>query len=173
MVQRPLRLPTKSTRAQAESKALFNRTRSTDAADFFTFGYSRRSVQDLIELLCAVQVRSIVDIRVSPVSIFRPELSKSNFRRLVEEAGFRYCHFPKLGVPREVRARAIAAGNREVIWTWYDKHVIEPFLKLSLTEFLKLEQPVAFMCVEADPRECHRHRLLEALEARGYSGFDL
>jgi uncharacterized protein (DUF488 family) len=172
-MRRPLKLPSRSIRAQAEGRALFNEARSRETANFFTFGYSGRTVQQMIDLLTEAGVRSILDIRFSPISLYRPEFSKRNFQRLVEGAGFQYLHVPKLGVPRDIRAKAIAAGTRDVIWEWYDKHGVEPFLQ-NLHEFLNFaEHPVALMCVEADPQECHRHRLFQALEAHGLRGFDL
>lgn len=152
---------------------LFNEARSPEAADFFTFGYSGRTAQEMIDLLSVASVRSVLDIRFSPVSMYRPEFSKGNLQRLVEGAGFQYVHVPKLGVPRDIRARAMATGTRDIIWEWYDKHSVEPFLR-NLHEFLNfVEHPVVLMCVEADPRECHRHRLFQALEAQGLRGFDL
>src|SRR5204862_669531 len=100
--------------------------------------------------------------------------SKSNLRRSVEEHGMLYAHFPELGVPRDIRAKAIDAGTRDVIWEWYDHNVVHPYLGRNLHQFLNgLEHPVAMMCVEIDPHECHRHRLFLALEEMGLNGFDL
>ena len=105
--------------------------------------------------------------------LYRPELSKGNLQRLVEASGIQYLHMPRLGVPRQVRAKAAEAGDREVIWDWYKRQVAEPFRK-NLHEFFNFaDHPVALMCVELDPRECHRHLLFEALEAQGLQGFDL
>jgi uncharacterized protein (DUF488 family) len=173
VIQRPLKLPSQSARAQAESKALWNEARLPGTADFFTIGYSGRTVEELLARLAQVNVRSLVDIRFSPVSMYRPELSKRNFQRLIEEAGLQYLHVPKLGVPRHIRAKAIETGNRDVIWAWYDAHVVEAFLR-NLHEFFNFaDHPVALMCVETDPRDCHRHRLSQALEDHGLQGFDL
>jgi uncharacterized protein (DUF488 family) len=170
---RPLKLPTRTARAQAESKEKWNEARSRDLANFFTIGYAGRTAKQLIEMMIEVGVRSVIDIRFNPISMYRPELSKANLQRTVERAGLQYLHVQKLGVPRDIRAKAIAVGDREVIWTWYDRYVVEPFLGKNLHEFLNLEHPVALMCVEADPQECHRHRLFLALEEQGLAGFDL
>lgn len=170
--RRPLKLPSRSARAQADGKALWNEARSADRADFFTIGYAGRTVQQLIDLLLGVGVRSLIDIRFSPVSMYRPELSKSNFQRILERAGLRYFHVPKLGVPRDIRVQAKAAGSRDVIWNWYATHRVESFRR-NLHDFMNLEHPVALMCVELDPRECHRHLLFQALEDQGLRGFDL
>jgi uncharacterized protein (DUF488 family) len=173
-IQRPLKLRSRSARAQAESKELWNEARSAANADFFTIGYSGRTVSALLEQLTKVNVRSLIDIRFSPVSMYRPELSKGNLQRLVEQAGFQYLHMPSLGVPRHIRAQAIETGSRKVIWDWYDKSVVQPFLRKNLHTFLNFaEHPVALMCVEMDPQECHRHRLFQALEDQGLQSYDL
>ena len=105
------------------------------------------------------------DGRQTPVSMYRPELSKGNLRHLVEAHGMHYVHMPNLGVPRDIRAKAIESGNRTVIWEWYDRYVVEPYFRSNLHSFLNsVEHPVALMCVEIDPAECHRHRLFLALE---------
>jgi uncharacterized protein (DUF488 family) len=170
---RPLKLPSRPARVRAESKALWNEARSVEQADFFTMGYEGRRMEDLISALRAANVRLLLDIRHSPVSMYRPELSKQNFRELLAREGFEYLHIPQWGVPRAVRAQAIEAGSREPIWEWYDENVVEPFFAKNLHRFLNMEHPLAMMCMEADPVECHRHRLFLALEKQGLRGFDL
>jgi uncharacterized protein (DUF488 family) len=145
-----------------------------EKANFFTIGYTGRTTKELITTLTANGVRTLVDIRQNPISMYRPELSKTNLARLIEEHGMIYAHFPQLGVPRDIRAKAIESGTRDVIWEWYDQHVIAPFLGRNLHYFLNcVEHPVALMCTEIDPQECHRHRLSLALEHMGMTGFDL
>lgn len=169
-----LKLPSASLKQQLERKAIWNDSRSPDEADFFTIGYTGRRIDDLLNLLLANGVRTLVDIRQYAVSMYRPELSKSNLRRALEERGLHYSHLPELGVPRDIRAKAIATGNRDVIWAWYDEYVVRAWLGQNLHRFLNtVEHPVALMCVELDPHECHRHRLFLALEEMGLRGFDL
>jgi uncharacterized protein (DUF488 family) len=170
---RPLKLPSKSARAKAESKALWNEARSVDAADFFTAGYEGRTANQLIALFLDAGVRSVLDIRHTPVSMYKPELSKSNFQRTVEAAGLQYMHLREWGVPREIRAKSIETASRDIIWEWYDEAVVTPHFEKNLHRFLNLDHPVAMMCVEADPCECHRHRLFVALERHGLRGYDL
>ena len=168
-----LKLPSASAKVQAVRRELWNDGRSASDADFFTFGYTGRKTDDLLTTLVDHGVQTLVDIRQNAVSMYRPDLSKSNLRNLVESKGLHYHHMPDLGVPRDIRAKAIAAGTREVIWEWYDQYVVEPFL-CSLHRFFNVaEHPVALMCVEIDPCECHRHRLFVGLERRGLRGYDL
>lgn len=167
-----LNLPSAPVKQQIASKAEWNESRSPEEADFFTLGYSGRKTETLLELLKQHGVRTLVDIRQNAVSMYRPDLSKGNLAQLLEENDIGYTHIPELGVPRDIRAKAIETGTRDVIWSWYDENVVASLL--GLQSFLDgFEQPVALMCTELDPHECHRHRLSLALEGTGLNGFDL
>lgn len=169
-----LKLPTASAKRQAENKILWNAGRSADLADFFTLGYTGRKTEELLDALRSNHVQTLVDVRQTPVSMYRPDLSKSNLRKLVEANGMQYVHMPELGVPRDIRAKAIETGSRDAIWEWYDHYVVGPYVRVNLHRFLNsVEHPIAMMCVEIDPAECHRHRLFLALEQMGLRGFDL
>ncbi len=80
-MKRPLKLPTNPARVRVENKALWNEARTPERADFFTLGYEGRTTASLIEALQKAGVRSLLDIRHAPVSMYRPELSKSNFQK--------------------------------------------------------------------------------------------
>ena len=169
-----LNLPTAPAKQQIESRVAWNEARSEETADFFTIGYAGRTTDEILAALKQHGVRTLVDIRQNPVSMYRPELSKSNLARLLDRHDMCYAHIRELGVPRDIRAKAIETGNRDVIWNWYDEHVIGPYLGHNLHTFLNgFEHPVALMCTEIDPHECHRHRLSLALEKMGLRGFDI
>jgi uncharacterized protein (DUF488 family) len=169
-----LNLPSATAKAQRASQLLYNEARSPNDAHFFTLGYTGRPLSSLLHALGEAGVRCLIDVRENPVSMYRPEMSKRNLADHLAEIGVEYLHRPDLGVPRDVRARAIGAGTRQVIWDWYDEHVVPRAVGRNLHWFFNVaEHPVAFMCVERDPGECHRHRLFEALEAWGLQGFDL
>ena len=167
-----LSLPSAPVKQQMAKKLAWNETRSADKADFFTIGYTGRKTEEILFLLRQRGIQTLVDVRQNAVSMYRPELSKANLIRLLERHGIRYAHAPELGVPRDIRAKAIETGSRDIIWTWYDENVVASWLNLHL--FLNgFEHPVALMCTEIDPHECHRHRLSLALEAMGLTSYDL
>jgi uncharacterized protein (DUF488 family) len=169
-----LNLPSLPLKQQLENKIIWNDPRSAEHADFFTIGYSGRKIAEILSALKTNAVRTLVDIRQNPVSMYRPELSKGNLTRLLGKHEIQYLHFPQLGVPRDIRAKAIGAGRRDVIWEWYDEHVVNSFIGKNLHFFFNgFEHPVALMCTEIDPQECHRHRLCLALEQTGMRSFDL
>lgn len=173
MTTRPLKLPTNPRRVREKNKALWNEARSPEQSDFFTLGYEGRSLVAIIEQLQRAQIRTLLDIRYSPVSMYRPELSKGNLQRAIEDAGLHYVHLREWGVPRLIRGLAMQSGTRETIWNWYDTAVVDRYFEKNLHWFLNLDHPVAMMCMEADPTECHRHLLFNALERHGLRGFDL
>jgi uncharacterized protein (DUF488 family) len=172
-MNRPLKLPSRKRRERLESKALWNEARTIDGADFYTVGYEGRSADDLIAALVSANVRTLLDIRYTPLSMYRPELSKSNFQRRIETAGMIYLHAPDCGVPKDIRAKSLSTGSRETIWDWYDSNVVRRLFDYNLHWFMNLEHSVAMMCVEHDPEECHRHRIFMALEKNGLRGYDL
>ena len=69
-----LKLPTASAKRQAENKILWNHGRSADAADFFTFGYTGRKTEELLDTLLANGVRTLVDVRQMPSSMVQARL---------------------------------------------------------------------------------------------------
>jgi|SRR5437870_10289350 len=174
MARTDLRLPTESQAIQRSNKAVWNDGRSVDRADFFTVGYTGQTIAELIASLEGAGVASLVDIRHNAVSMYRPEMSKRNLQRALEERGIRYYHVRDLGVPRDVRGLAVGEASRDVIWRWYDSSVVPTYAGRNLYWFFNaLDHPVAFMCTEFDPTACHRHRLSVALEDQGLMGYEL
>jgi uncharacterized protein (DUF488 family) len=169
-----LRLPTSSAKRQAQNKALWNSTRSADTADFFTLGYSGRSFEDIIDLLTQYRVSTLIDVRTNAVSMYRPEFSKRNLAAALADRSIEYDHRPQFGIPRDIRAKAIGTGSRDILWDWYDTYVSEIYIGSNLHRFFNtMEHPSVLMCSEFDPTECHRHRLCLHLEKLGLHGFDL
>jgi len=171
----PVELPEDPLSVQLVNKAKWNIERLPEKPSFFTCGYSGRDITQFIDLLKAAGVRTIIDIRANPVSMYKPDFSKENLNSSLGENGLNYIHAPELGVPREVRVEAARVGSRDYIWSWYDKNVAAKVHEgLLETVGGKFEAPVAFMCVEADPTACHRHRLALSVEGLGnLHGYDL
>jgi ParB/RepB/Spo0J family partition protein len=142
--------------------------------DFYTISYSEKTIEQFTRILQARGVCTLVDIRYDAVSVPKPDFSKDNLRRALEEQGIAYVHMPDLGLPREIRFRLARSGDWHQLSQWYDDNVV-PHLKNGAMSRLQesAKPPMAFMCVEQNPRECHRHRLALALGAMGLNGADL
>lgn len=169
-----LKLPTSTARQQLQNRKLWNTSRPPALADFFTLGYSGRTLEVIAEALREQGIRTLVDIRTNPVSMYRPEMSKKNLQKFLAERGIIYDHRPDFGVPRDIRAKSIKSGSRVIIWEWYDENVAEAYVGRNLHRFFNtIEHPVVLMCSELDPLECHRHRLCLQLEKLGLHSYDL
>ncbi len=174
MLDTTLKLPEKTVAEQRRSKILWNLNHSSLQPDFYTIGYSGRPINDFINSLINAGVATLVDVRYSPVSRFKPEFSKGNLTALLGEHDINYVHKPDWGVPRDIRALSIGKPDRNDIWTWYDANVLPTVVKKNMDEFFNsMVHPVAFMCTEYDPAECHRHRIFLGLEGLGLKGRDL
>jgi uncharacterized protein (DUF488 family) len=161
------------TSVEENNKSLWNSTRSKTRADFYTLGYSGRTLVDITKSLLDCHVATLVDIRANPSSQHRPQFNKRSLSREFSTCGIQYVHRPDLGIPKVVRA-LIKDDNIDSIWEWYDEYVIPKFIDSELKNYRGLARhPLAFMCTEYDPFSCHRHRLALALEDKGLKSFDL
>src|SRR4051812_21012603 len=89
-----LKLPSEPLRVQLQHKADWNEYRSAQAADFYTIGYSGRSIEEFIGALIAlpVPVSTVIDVRQNPVSMYKPDFSKANLEAHLYRAGIKYLH---------------------------------------------------------------------------------
>ena len=171
---RPLRLPESPESVQRFNKEIWNLNHLPVNADFYTIGYAGRDIDQFLGLLQAVGISTVVDIRYTALSQYKPDFSRENLRGFLYRNGIEYVHKAEWGVPREVRSHSVGQENRDSIWDWYDKNVIPGISNGEFTQFReRAKPPLAFMCSEFDPTACHRHRLFLALEETGLIGFDL
>jgi uncharacterized protein (DUF488 family) len=76
-------------------------------------------------------------------------------------------------VPSEHRKDLRTDKDRQKLWKWYDRNVIDKNKnKLELVANSG-KGKTAFMCLELDPTKCHRHRIAKYLESKGLKGLDI
>jgi len=140
--------------------------------DFYTVGYENKTIKQLVELLKRKKVKTLLDVRKNPVSMYKLEFNKENLQKEMEKNDIEYLHVPALGVPSEIRRRLGETGDYDWFFKWYDENVLTNGV-LESADFEVLNYPIAIMCVEFDPTRCHRHRIALALEKKGLKGYDL
>lgn len=165
-------LPQAPAAVQQVNKVLWN-LRHSVTADFYTIGYSGRDIEQFISVIEAASVSTVIDIRNAPVSQYKPDFSKDNLRSHLRKRNINYKHHPDLGVPTDVRQQAADTNDRGFIWEWYQQKIIGNLPDDMLTNAVKSNGTVAFMCVEVDPEACHRHLVFIELERAGLKGYDL
>jgi uncharacterized protein (DUF488 family) len=133
----------------------------------FTAGHGARPIEELVELLAAAGVETLVDVRRFPGSRRHPQFNQAALAASVEEAGIAYRHAVELGGRRSgepgeerlsciqvpaFRSYAARMGAEE----WQD----------ALAGALAEPGP-CFLCAETLWWRCHRRLIAELLQARG------
>jgi uncharacterized protein (DUF488 family) len=134
----------------------------------FTIGYERATPPALLAALRAAGVRRVVDVRALANSR-RPGFAKRALSAALEEAGIGYLHLRALGTPPEGR-EAVRAGRPEVMRRVFARHLagVEAQAALAaLADEARRNGPICLLCLEADPRNCHRSLVAEALAEGG------
>lgn len=136
--------------------------------DAFTIGYSQRSVEQMIELLQIAKVEVLIDARRNAISQYKPDFNKNMLETFCLDADIQYQHVPELGIVSSERSDLHETHDYDSLWINYDETVEE---KMILNFIMNAR--VAFLCVELDPNTCHRHRIAQIIETKGYKTFDL
>ncbi|WP_433685873.1 DUF488 domain-containing protein [Nocardia sp. CA-119907] len=129
-----------------------------------SIGYEGRCADELITMLLAERVRTVVDVRLTPISR-KPGLSKSKLAAALADAGIGYVHLKELGNPRDNRApfRAGTAAGRnrfaEVLGSADAERALDTVRQLIH------DGTVALLCFERDHSTCHRDMIVDALRA--------
>lgn len=135
-----------------------------------TIGHSNHPIERFIELLEAADVRLLADVRRYPRSQRNPQFNSDSLETELAAHGVRYWHFGALGGMREPRADSPNTAILEEAFRGYADHMATPEFQSALDDLLGSagEGAVAVMCAEADPRDCHRSLLADAVTARGW-----
>jgi uncharacterized protein (DUF488 family) len=132
----------------------------------FTIGYGSRSLDQLIDTLRENGIEFLLDVRSSPYSKFKPEFSKEVLQLRLERARIRYLFMGDTlgGMPKD--PGCYTDGKVD-----YEKVRAQPFFHEGIARLRKAfdqQRPVALMCSEGRPEQCHRSKLIgEALAVAG------
>ena len=129
----------------------------------YSVGYEGVSVDLVFNALLRHGITRLVDVRANAVSR-RYGFAKRTLLRVSARLGIDYDHAPALGIPPERRRQAV---NDESLGQMLDDYE-ESLQQERQTDVLRLADTLmatsaAFMCVERDPRKCHRTRLVRVL----------
>ncbi len=131
-----------------------------------TIGHSTRPLHELVDLLRAAGVRTLVDVRRHPVSRRHPQFGRDRLAEGLRAAGIAYVHEVDLGGHREPRPDSPNTAWRNPAFRGYADHMASPEFARALARVAALAD-AAVMCAEARPASCHRQLLADALVCRG------
>ncbi|SPE34579.1 conserved hypothetical protein [Candidatus Sulfopaludibacter sp. SbA3] len=132
-----------------------------------TIGHSNRSLADLIAMLQAHGVQTLVDVRTVPKSRYNPQFNRDALPVPLATAGIQYLHMPGLGGLRHARKDSLNTAWRNDSFRGYADYMQTAEFARSLDELIAIPGEVALMCAESVPWRCHRSMIADALAARG------
>jgi uncharacterized protein (DUF488 family) len=136
-----------------------------------TVGHSTRTLEALLHLLRAHDVKRIVDVRSIPRSRHNPQFNRETLAARLRAAGIGYVYLRKLGGLRHARRDSLNLGWRNASFRGYADYMGTKEFEAGLNRLLKLaaQKRCALMCAEAVPWRCHRSLIADALLVRGIS----
>ncbi len=131
----------------------------------YTVGYQGLLVDGLLDLLLRRGIRVLADVRRNAVSR-RYGFHRGTLRDLCAKLGIEYRHLPELGVPSAWRAELSEDGDVARLMDRYECEILERQVDdVGHAAMCAAAAPTAFLCMEADARQCHRSRLGRRLAA--------
>jgi uncharacterized protein (DUF488 family) len=133
-----------------------------------TIGHGTRPAEELVTMLAAAGVQTLVDVRRFPGSRRNPQFNGDAIAAALDAAGIAYRHEVELGgrlrgEPGEERFPCI----RVAAFRSYAARMASAAWQEALARSLARPAP-CFMCAETPWPRCHRRLIAELLSARGH-----
>src|SRR3954470_23428528 len=140
-------------------------------ATLYTIGHSTRPLSDLVEVLRAHRITSLVDIRAFPASRRLPQFNRESLELTLPAEGLRYIWMKALGGRRKkiLNESPNIALRNDSFRNYADYMLTEPF-QSAARELVKLAElrRTAYMCAERMYFQCHRMLVSDYLTAHGH-----
>ncbi|NJR76268.1 MAG: DUF488 domain-containing protein [Scytonema sp. CRU_2_7] len=128
----------------------------------YTAGYEGKTVDEFLNLLMESGISQLIDVRFNPISR-RYGFHKSTLARLCSFLGIDYQHLPELGIPGSERDDLNSSAKYTSLFNNYRSSLpLREDALLNVTGLLK-SKPSVLVCMEADPKFCHRNVLAQHL----------
>jgi len=140
-------------------------------ATLYTIGHSTRTLDELIEVLQAHSIQTLVDIRSFPVSRRLPYFNRESLEKLLPTAGIKYVWIKALGGYRKkIRDGSPNLALRSTAFRNYADHMLTEDFQRGIVELVKFgeQSRTAYMCAERVYFRCHRMLVSDWLVAHGH-----
>jgi uncharacterized protein (DUF488 family) len=139
-----------------------NKKRPVAEKAIYTAGYEGKTVDEFLNLLMESGISQLIDVRFNPISR-RYGFHKSTLARLCNFLGIDYQHLPELGIPSSDRDDLNSSAKYTSLFNDYRSSLpSREDALLNITSLLK-SKPGVLVCMEADPKFCHRNVLAQHL----------
>jgi len=138
------------------------------APAIYTAGYEGVSIDTFLDVLLRNGIRRVIDVRHNPVAR-RYGFHKKTFSALCGEVGLDYEHVRELGIISSRRRNLSSLADYRKLFEGYVQRTLpRESAAVERVGNLLAEKPSVLVCMEGDPRLCHRSRLADRIrELRG------
>jgi uncharacterized protein (DUF488 family) len=136
----------------------------------YTIGHGNRSLEEFTTLLHAFGVTCLADVRAFAGSRRHPHFGRGELERSLPNEGIHYVwEGASLGGRRRPRADSPHVALRNASFRAYADHMETAVFGYGIDRLLEraAEEPVAIMCAERLPWQCHRYMIADFVVARG------
>ena len=140
-------------------------------ATLYTIGHSTRSIDELIEVLHAHEIKTLVDIRAFPMSRRLPQFNRESLQQSLPAAGIEYVWMKPLGGYRKkILEESPNIALRNDSFRNYADYMLTPEFGQAMSELIELAEVnhTAYMCAERVYFHCHRMLVSDWLLAHGH-----
>ena len=140
-------------------------TPKDEETTLFTIGYEGISLEMYLQKLVRNNVKLLVDVRKNPLSM-KFGFSKTLLQRYSNSLGIDYLHIPEVGINSNKRQQLETQADYERLFADYRKSTLAETTKAQqhILSLLMRHKRIALTCFEAEPCQCHRSHLAEAIE---------
>ena len=125
----------------------------------YTIGYGNRSIEDFIRLLQMYGIKYLVDLRSQPYSRYKPEFSKTALEQYLKQQHIRYVYMGDTLGGRPEDTDCYTDDGKVDYTILREKDFYRRGINRLHTAWEK-QLPIALMCSEMKPEECHRGKLV-------------
>jgi uncharacterized protein (DUF488 family) len=137
----------------------------------YTIGHSTRTLDELIEVLQAHSIQTLVDIRSFPMSRRLPYFNRESLEKALPAAGIKYVWMKALGGYRKkIREDSPNVALRSPSFRNYADYMLTEDFQHGMGELIHLAEQsrTAYMCAERLYFRCHRMLVSDWLVAHGH-----
>jgi uncharacterized protein (DUF488 family) len=140
------------------------------ARPIFTIGHGNRSQDAFLALLESAGIECLVDVRAFPGSRRHPQFGRGALEASLPAAGIEYVwEGEALGGRRRPRPESPHVALRNASFRAYADHMQSETFRDGVQRLVERNArgPVAIMCAERLPWQCHRYMIADYLVAEG------
>jgi len=141
-------------------------------ATIHTIGHSTRELSELISVLQAHGIKTLVDIRAFPMSRRMPHFNRESLEQALPKSGINYVWLRELGGRRKrITENSPNIALRNDSFRNYADYMLTPEFAAGIDKLLQISQkgPAAIMCAERVHFQCHRMLVSDYLTAHGHT----